>query len=207
MNNFEQARNVLVAVDVQNDFITGSLAVNDGADVVTPLNMIAEAVREVDGDVAFTRDWHPTATPHFDAWPVHCVAETDGAAFHPNLDVRDSDTIISKGMEQTDGYSGWEGVAEDGATLESIIAPRTPNERVRVYLGGIATDFCVKATTIDIANYFASDARVQVYLLRDAIKAVNLQPHDDEVAIQAMQDAKALAITSKEALAMIGRSA
>ena len=206
MNEFEQTRNVLVAVDVQNDFITGSLAVAEGADVVAPLNAVAEAVREADGDVAFTRDWHPATTPHFNTWPVHCVVDTEGAAFHPNLTVHDADVIIAKGMEQTDGYSGWEGVAEDGTTLESIITPRMPSERVRVYLGGIATDFCVKATTIDIANYFADDERVQVYLLRDAIKAVNLQPHDDEVAIQAMQSAKALAITSKEALAMIGRS-
>lgn len=82
MNTNEKTRNVLIAVDVQNDFINGSLAVREGYQVVAPINELAETVRESGGAAIFTRDWHPAATPHFDTWPVHCVADTEGAEFH-----------------------------------------------------------------------------------------------------------------------------
>ena len=214
MKNFDRTqptRNVLIAVDVQNDFIDGSLAVTEGEQVVQPINDVATAVRDTGGTVAFTRDWHPAETPHFadygGAWPVHCVAETEGAAFHPDLDVRDTDIVINKGMEQTDGYSGWEGVTDDGQTLEAIIAPLSREEKVRVFVGGLATDYCVKATALDIAARFKDDERVHLYLLRDAIRAVGLAPTDEEKALAAMEEAKIQAITADEARAMIERTA
>lgn len=203
MKNLEQPRNILIAIDVQNDFIDGSLAVNQGDQVVAPINEVAEAVRENGGKVIFTRDWHPASTPHFDTWPVHCVAETEGAEFSPSLEIKDSDIIISKGMEQTDGYSGWEGITDDGSTLEELIAPNDPTEKVRIFLGGLATDYCVRATALDIAKRFADDKRVALYLLRDAIRAVGLQPDDERQAIEAMQNAKLVAISAEQAKAMI----
>ena len=203
MTTNETTRNVLVAVDVQNDFIDGSLAVQEGEEVVAPLNEIADTIRTAGGPVAFTRDWHPASTPHFDTWPVHCVADKPGAAFHPNLDIQEEDTIISKGMEQTDGYSGWEGIDDEGRTLESMIEPRSPEEKVRVFIGGLATDYCVKATSIDVATHFEDDERVSVYLLRDAIRAVNLQPEDGAAALQAMDDAKIIALTCDEARQLV----
>ena len=214
MKNFDRTQptqNVLVAVDVQNDFIDGSLAVTEGEQVVQPINDVAAAVRDTGGTVAFTRDWHPAETPHFadygGAWPVHCVAETEGAAFHPDLDVRDTDIVINKGMEQTDGYSGWEGVTDDGQTLEAIIAPLSREEKVRVFVGGLATDYCVKATALDIAARFKDDERVHLYLLRDAIRAVGLAPSDEEKALAAMEEAKIQAISADEARVMIKRTA
>lgn len=214
MKNFDRTqptRNVLIAVDVQNDFIDGSLAVTEGEQVVQPINDVAAAVRDTGGTVAFTRDWHPAETPHFadygGAWPVHCVAETEGAAFHPDLDVRDTDIVINKGMEQTDGYSGWEGVTDDGQTLEAIIAPLSREEKVRVFVGGLATDYCVKATALDIAARFKDDERVHLYLLRDAIRAVGLAPTDEEKALAAMEEAKIQAISADEARVMIERTA
>lgn len=214
MKNFDRTQptqNVLVAVDVQNDFIDGSLAVTEGEQVVQPINDVAAAVRDTGGTVAFTRDWHPAETPHFadygGAWPVHCVAETEGAAFHPDLDVRDTDIVINKGMEQTDGYSGWEGVTDDGQTLETIIAPLSREEKVRVFVGGLATDYCVKATALDIAARFKDDERVHLYLLRDAIRAVGLAPTDEEKALAAMEEAKIQAISADEARVMIERTA
>ncbi len=211
MTNFEPTRNVLVAVDVQNDFIDGSLAVNGGAEVVQPLNEVSTAVRLTDGDVALTRDQHPDVTPHFadygGVWPTHCVAGTEGAAFHPDLQIADSDVIINKGMGQTDGYSGWEGVAEDGQTLETIIAPKTREEKVRVFVGGLATDYCVKATALDIAARFKDDERVRLYLIRDAIRAVGLAPTDEERALAAIEEAKFQAVSAAEALVMIERTA
>lgn len=209
METITNTRDVLVTVDVQNDFITGSLAVTDGEAVVAPINTVAEAVRAAGGDVALTRDWHPTHTPHFNTdggiWPVHCVAETEGAAFAPALDIEANDTILSKGMEQTDGYSGWEGIGEAGETLETIITPRDNHERVRVFIGGLATDYCVKATGLDIATFFAGDERVTTYLLRDAVRAVALNQADEANALQKLADAQVVAITSDEARAMIER--
>ncbi len=209
MTNFEQTRNVLIAVDVQNDFINGSLAVNEGEQVVRPINTVATAVRKTDGDVALTRDWHPKETPHFadygGLWPSHCVADTNGAAFHPDLDIHDNDIIISKGMEQTDGYSGWEGMSDDGQTLETIITPKTRKEKVAVFIGGLATDYCVKATALDIAERFNDDERVRLYLLRDAIRAVGLTPTDEERALTALEAANVHAISADDARMMIGR--
>lgn len=198
---------VLVIVDPQNDFIDGSLAVSEGGEIIQPLNEIIAAVRAAGGEVVFTRDWHPEDTPHFNTWVVHCVAGTKGAAFHPDLDVREEDAIISKGTEQRDGYSGWEGVGEDGATLETLLAPQSPNERVHVMIGGLATDYCVKATALDILRHFKDDERVAAYLLRDAIRAVNLQPGDGDEACQAMLDARAVALTCQEAKELIERTA
>ena len=200
-------RDVLVGVDIQNDFITGSLAVTDGKAVVAPTNEVAAAIRETGGTVALTRDWHPAETPHFASqggiWPVHCVAETEGAAFAPALNVESTDVILSKGMGQTDGYSGWEGVGEHGETLETIIAPRDPYEQVRVFIGGLATDYCVKATALDIARFFADDARIRTYLLRDAVRAVALQQANEANALKELEAAQIIAITSNEARAMI----
>lgn len=202
-----EPRNILVAVDVQNDFITGSLAVNEGEQVVAPINAVAEAVRTTNGTALFTRDWHPAATPHFEAWPVHCVAGTEGAEFHPELAVTKEDIVISKGTEQTDGYSGWEGMSDDGQTLETIITPQTPEEKVRVFVGGLATDYCVKATAIDIATRFKDDKRVSLYLLRDAIRAVGIHETDEDEALAALEAAHIQALSTHEALALIERTA
>lgn len=211
MKTIEQSRPVLIGIDVQNDFITGSLAVAEGEQVVAPLNTIAETVRHHGGQVVFTRDWHPGETPHFvnfgGQWPVHCVAGTTGASFHDKLNVQPGDTIIDKGMGQTDGYSGWEGQSDTGETLETIITPRTPHEKVQVFLGGLATDFCVKATALDIANHFRDDARVSIYLLREAVRAVGLTPNAEEEALAAMKEARILAVSINEAKTMIERSA
>ena len=196
-------RDVLVGVDIQNDFISGSLAVTDGEAVIEPTNRIANAVRAAEGTVAFTRDWHPETTPHFENWPVHCVSETEGAAFAPDLTVLPSDYIISKGMEQTDGYSGWEGVSENGDTLETLITPNTSTESVRVFLGGLATDYCVKATGLDIASFFRDDSRVTTYLIRDAVRAVALKEADEANALAALKEAQVIAISTEEALALI----
>ena len=205
----QTTRNILVAVDIQNDFIDGSLAVAEGEHVVEPINEIATSVRASNGTAVFTRDWHPASTPHFETWPVHCVADTPGAAYHPELDVHDNnvDIVISKGMGQTDGYSGWEGISDSGQTLETIIEPHSPEEKVRVFIGGLATDYCVKATAIDIAAHFKDDARVSLHLLRDAIRAVGIKPTDEDEALCAMREAGIYAMTVAEAKELIERTA
>jgi nicotinamidase/pyrazinamidase len=204
MKNTERTRNVLVAVDVQNDFISGSLAVNEGEQVVEPLNDVAAAVRQSGGDVVFTRDWHPCNTLHFNDWPAHCVRHTEGAAFHPDLIVEPQDIIISKGTSRLQhGYSGWEGTSGDGGNLESLVMPKTPLEKVRVFIGGLATDYCVKATALDASHRFDDDGRVELYLLRDAVRAVNIQAADGEEALKAILDAGVVALSCEEARSLI----
>lgn len=196
-------RNVLIAVDVQNDFINGSLAVREGMQVVSPLNELAARVRNTHlGRVAFTRDWHPANTPHFDTWPVHCVHDTHGAAFHTALDIAPEDTIISKGRGQTDGYSGVEGKATNGATLESLIRPHGW-EDVDVFIGGLATDYCVQATALDVRSLFAERRNVEVFAIREAMRGVNLNPGDDMAAIERMAAAGIPTISLNDALARI----
>ena len=200
---YVDTRHMLVEVDVQKDFITGTLAVEDGIEVVAPLNTLAHAVRRDLGRVALTRDWHPAATPHFDTWPVHCVADTDGAAFHPDLQVKEGDIVLNKGMGQTDGYSGIEGVADDGTTLETMIEPVHRDEKVRIFVGGLATDYCVKATAVDLARRYKGLDNVSICLVTDAIRAVNLQPNDGTEAVEAMADAGVHIINLTDALALV----
>ncbi len=197
-------RIITVAVDVQNDFCPdGALAVEQGNEVVAPLNRVMEHTRKIGGIVVATRDWHPEKTPHFDTWPVHCVADTEGAAFHPDLDIQPTDIIISKGTGQTDGYSGFEGQAQDGTTLESLIMP-TLRERVVVLIGGLATDYCIKATAknaaslANINNIHSGTGQLDIYVITDAIKAVNLQLSDEENAKKEMRNAGVMFVTSAE---------
>ena len=199
----EKSNYIFVGVDPQNDFIDGSLAVAEAEQIIKPINSIADEIREHDGAVVFTRDWHPEKTPHFDKWPVHCVANTRGADFHEDLNIQPDDIIINKGTGQTDGYSGWEGRSDKDETLESIITPKTPHEKVKVFLGGLVTDFCVKSTALDIAEHFKDDRRVTTYLLIDAIRAVGLTPTAEEESLSAMKEAGILAISTEEAKKMI----
>ena len=129
----ENTKYILIGVDPQNDFIGGRLAVAEAEQIIEPVNSIADEIRKHDGTVVFTRDWHPEKTPHFDKWPVHCVANTRGSEFHKDLNIQPSDIIINKGTGQTDGYSGWEGRSDKGETLESIITPKTPHEKVKLH--------------------------------------------------------------------------
>jgi nicotinamidase/pyrazinamidase len=215
LNLTKSDRIVTIAVDVQNDFCPGgALAVTEGSEVVKPLNEVMALTRRLGGQVIATRDWHPDQTPHFNDWPIgeeagvwprHCVADTAGAAFHQNLNLKPDDIIINKGTGQTDGYSGFEGVSEDGITIEQLIQPRTPKERVVVFFGGLATDFCVKATGLDGAIR-ADDVRkarqgyIEMICIEDAIRAVNLNEGDDEKAIAEMESAGIKMITSAEVL-------
>lgn len=197
-------RLVTVAVDIQNDFTPGgSLAVTDGDRVIAPMNDVMQFTREHGGLVVATRDWHPRRTKHFDKWPVHCVAQTDGAAFHPELDLRAEDTIVSKGTGQTDGYSGFEGETPDRRTLGELAYPRRRGETITLMIGGLATDYCVRKTVLDslaLARRVRErgDGEITTVLVTDAIAAVDLQPGDGQRAIEEMLQAQAIALTSAE---------
>lgn len=219
-----------INVDVQNDFCPGgALGVNNGDEVVTPLNKVNEWVRNHNGPVVFTADWHPRQTAHFQEyggpWPPHCIRYTAGAALHNNLYVGDKDTVALKGMSgRDDGYSGWfarllpdsplyrwgdgrysmeiESVGE--AVVEAANSYRKNRLSVAVLIGGLATDYCVRATVLDALkrageiNTRHSPAKIGVYVLRDAIRAVNIDPLDGDKAIEAMRAAGAQFVSSQE---------
>jgi len=195
-------RIVTINVDVQNDFTPGgALGVTEGDQVVAPLNELNRFTRENGGIVIATGDQHPATTPHFDIWPVHCIAGTEGAALRADLEILPEDIIINKGMGQTDGYSGYEGVTTDGRTIEQIVSP-APRERVALLIGGLATDYCVLNTTLDAARQAKAekDGTLSVFVIRDAIRAVNINPEDGADAIKQMEEAGATIIDSIDIL-------
>jgi nicotinamidase/pyrazinamidase len=172
-------KRALIVVDVQNDFCPGgALAVAGGNEVVAPLNGLIEEFLSRDEPVFKSRDWHPANTKHFEAfggtWPVHCVQETRGAEFHPELLDDPRITIVSKGMGDEDTYSAF-----DGTDLATRLREQGVAE---VWVGGLATDYCVKNTVLD-----ALKEGFKVKALTGAMRPVELQPGDGERAIEEMR--------------------
>ena len=159
------------------------MAVGHGDEVVAPLNRLINEFLDRGEPVYKTRDWHPGKTKHFQAfggtWPVHCVQETHGAEFHRDLSDDPRVNIVSKGTnESADGYSGF-----DGTNLAQLLREEGVNE---VWVGGLATDYCVKHTVLDaLREGFAVKA------LADAMRAVNVNPDDGARAIDEMRTAGA----------------
>ena len=180
----------LVVVDVQNDFCPGgSLAVPDGDSVVPVLNRYAERFAAQGAAVFASRDWHPPRTKHFAAyggvWPPHCVQGTAGAALHPALVLPARTQIVSKGMDpEEDAYSCFQARAEQGGDFASLLAAR---EIQRLFVGGLATDYCVKATALD-----ALRAGLTVVVLQDAVRAVDVKPGDGARALAELTAAGAV---------------
>lgn len=178
-------RTAFIVVDVQNDFAdpAGSLYVQGGEHVVPLINAEVARARAAGSSVVYTRDWHPGDTPHFakdgGIWPVHCVMDTWGAEFHPDLLVDGPE--VRKGSNGEDGYSGFS--MRDPETHE-VIATELEDLLRRRHIGrlviaGLATDYCVKATALDgLARGFG------VELLTRGIKPVDLQPGDGQRAIE-----------------------
>ncbi len=184
------AATALLLVDLQNDFAhpAGSLYVPGGEEVVPSANAEIERARAAGASVLYTQDWHPASTPHFQKdggiWPVHCVQDTWGAEFHPDL-VADG-PVVRKGVDGRDGYSGFSvrhpETGEVAPTrLESLLRIRTAE---RVVICGLATDYCVVETALD-----ARRLGFRAVVLQEGIRAVDLRPGDGERAIERMRRA------------------
>jgi len=202
MEKYIADRLVTVTVDMQNDFMPGgSLPVTEGDAIIPLINELTAYTREQGGIVVETGDQHPAITPHFgpDAWPVHCVAGTDGAALRSDLFIGRDDIQIDKGMGQTDGYSGFEGISIEGDTLEALVKP-SGRERVAVLMAGVATEYCVKNTALDALKVQQGDGTIKVFIARDAVRGVNVHPDDSQKALDEMEQAGAILIDSIDVL-------
>ncbi len=182
----------LVIVDFQNDFTPGgALPVPEGDRIAGPLNRLLDGFDLV----VATRDWHPPDHGSFEGvevepgrwrgteppsiWPVHCVQGTPGAELHPALDRAKVDVVVDKGQDPTSqGYSGFQ-----DTRLGDLLRERGVE---RLYVGGLATDYCVKNTVLD-----ARGRGFDVVVLEDAIGGVDVTPGDSERAIEAMGEAGA----------------
>ncbi len=201
----------LILVDLQNDFMpSGALAVADGDATVPVANALAGRFETV----VATRDWHPTnhgsfvtAHPHLAVgdlttlggleqvvWPVHCVQETHGTAFHDGLDMTQVDEIVSKGTDpDIDSYSAFFDNGHRRATgLETYLRNRGVD---RVYVLGLATDYCVKYTALD-----AQRLGFETWVVEDGCRGVELKPGDADAAIHEMRDAGVRMVRSGELL-------
>ncbi len=182
----------LLVVDVQNDFAdpAGSLSVRGGEEVVPAANQEIDAAEAGGALVVYTQDWHPGSTPHFQKdggiWPVHCVQQTWGASFHPDLRVIGD--VVRKGTAGEDGYSGF--TMRDPTTGETVPTDLhrllQEHDVERLVVCGLATDYCVRETVLD-----ARRLGYPVVVLGDAIRAVDVESGDGERAIRTMRDAGA----------------
>ncbi len=194
----------LIVVDMQNDFCAnGSLPVKDGDTIVPVLNGYIELFKAAGFLVFATRDWHPEKTIHFakygGKWPVHCVQGTKGAEFHKDLNLPKDARIITTGdLPDDEGYSGIQGRDPSGRLLSQALKDSGID---RVYVGGLATDYCVKETVLDGLR-----AGFKVTVLGDAIKGVDVKKGDSERAMKEMTKKGADVITLKDMKALIKKA-
>ena len=182
----------LLIVDFQNDFCPGgALPVADGDKIAAPINALLDSFDLV----VATRDWHPPNHGSFaginvdpaewrgadppSIWPVHCVQGTPGAELYAGLDEAKVDVVIDKGQDpNSQGYSGFQ-----DTRLGDLLRGRGVD---RLYVAGLATDYCVKNTVLD-----ARRLGFDVTVIEDAIRGVDVQTGDSERAVEEMREAGA----------------
>lgn len=194
-----QKNAALLLIDLQNDFCkNGALAVPQGDDVIA----IANTLMPHFSTVIATQDWHPNNHTSFESlWPVHCVQESVGAQFHPELNTSSIDFVTQKGMDiNIDSYSAF----YDNAHLKSTgLTTQLREKKIDIlYVMGLATDYCVKFTCLD-----ARKDGFTVCLIEDGCRGVNLQENDVKNALDELQSAGVHFIKSKNIVNIHGSSA
>src|SRR5512135_2518391 len=175
----DRHRAALLVVDVQKDFCAGgALPVPNADRVVSAMNRYIDEAVARGMAVYASRDWHPPLSHHFKPyggpWPVHCVKDTDGARFHPDIRLPATAIVLTKDEDVTSpGYSAFEGRTPEGWPFLDDLRARGIG---RLYVGGLATDYCVKQSVMD-----ALSAGLGVTLLEDAIAGID--PEDSARAI------------------------
>jgi nicotinamidase/pyrazinamidase len=163
----------LILIDVQRDFCPGgSYPVPAGDEVVSPLNTMIQLAKEQGWKILASRDWHPKSTQNMEGWTAHCIENTQGAEFHPELKIDDSITIISKGNQDLSDkhYSAFNG---DFISLKEELDAASIKE---LYIGGLATDYCVKNTALDsVENGY------KTFIFTDACRGIFRRKTQEEV--------------------------
>ena len=185
------AKSALIVVDVQRDFCEGgALAAADTLSLLEPLKKNIDAARRGGAAIVYTQDWHPAEHSSFRVnggpWPIHCVRETAGAELMKPLRVEAGDIVVHKGVAVDGaGYSGFE---------ETGLAEKLRKLGVgRVYVGGIATEYCVRATALD-----ALKEGFETFVVQELVRAV--EPTETTKVIQELSDAGAKIVTSEQSL-------
>ncbi len=175
----------LLIVDLQNDFCPGgTLAVKDGHQIIPVINRLMPSF---DLTVA-SMDWHPEGSIHYAKWPVHCLKHSHGADLHPDLNTGYIDKIFLKGTANLDdGYSAFE------ATNFNLANYLQSAGVTDLYICGLATDYCVKASALDAVTH-----GFNTFLVTDAVKAVDLQESDGQKALEEMAVAGVRMVTSSD---------
>src|SRR5206468_11265925 len=178
----------LIVVDVQVDFCPGgALPAQNGDRIVPAVNRCLAEAGALGIPVYASRDWHPAVTNHFEPyggeWPPHCVQDTAGAQFHPDLALADV-IVVSKGEDpQQPGYSAFDGHLRDGRSLLTDLRQRRIDT---VYVAGLTMEYCVKQTVLD-----AIRAGLHAVVLTDAVAGIDAHPGDADRALREMSRAGA----------------
>ena len=189
----------VLIVDVQNDFCAGGALEVPGGDLVVPvINEVLDRLGPSGLPIYASRDWHPPTTTHFKAfgglWPSHCVAGTTGARFHPDLRLPHATIVVTAGdTADADGYSAFDGHVADGRGLLDDLRARHVE---RLIVGGLATDYCVRASVLDAVH-----AHFSVTVIEDGIAAVGLRPGDETRALAEMKAAGAKFVMGRQTTA------
>jgi nicotinamidase/pyrazinamidase len=193
----DELKAALLVVDIQKDFCAGgALAAPGGVEIIPAVNRHVADAGARGMPVYATRDWHPVRTTHFTEyggnWPPHCVQGTAGAQFHPALQLPPDAIIVNKGDDpQRHGYSAFEGHTSEGKTLLEDLRAR---HITRVYVAGIATDYCVRQSALD-----ALRAGLEVRVLPDAIAGIDVRPGDAQRALDEISAAGAELVPTLDA--------
>ena len=169
----------LLITDIQKDFLSGgSLPVEGGDEIIPVLNAYAKRFADAKARIFASRDWHPPNHISFKAqggpWPPHCVQETDGAKFSPDLKLSSITAVISKATNpEHEAYSVFDGT--------SFAHELKMCEVKRLFIGGLATDYCVVNTALD-----ARKLGYETVVLMDATLGINAEPGDVDRAVETM---------------------
>ena len=176
------SKTLLLIIDVQNDFCPGgALAVNNGGEVIAPLNALSLKVTKEGGRAAATQDWHPKGHISFSTWPEHCVQGTFGAALHQKLNMDPVSLIIRKGFRmELDSYSAF--FENDRKTLTGLEGWIFSLGIDTVIMGGLATDYCVFYSAMDCKKL-----GLNTIVISDAVRGVGMPEGSIEAALSEMK--------------------
>lgn len=187
-------KKALLLVDLQNDFFPpdGSLAVPHGDQIISVVNEYIKKFQQKGLPIFASRDWHPPKTGHFKdfggVWPSHCIQNTKGAEFHPDVCLPEDTIILSKGMDpKVDAYSGFQAYGPGGKDFKSLLDALGIRH---LHVAGLATDYCVKSTVLD-----ACKKGFEVTILLDGIRGVDVEINDSARALDEMLRACAKSAT------------